>query len=45
MLIKIIGLGVQHYIRDKVNIFDALVVLLTVAENITDLIITSKGYT
>lgn len=41
MLVKIIGLGVTHYVRDKVNIFDALIVLLTVAENITDIVLTS----
>ena len=45
MVIKVIGLGVTHYIRDKVNIFDALIVLLTVAENITDLVMTAEGYT
>jgi len=45
MLIKIIGLGVTHYVKDKVNIFDSLVVALTVAENITDIILSSQGKT
>jgi hypothetical protein len=43
MVIKILGLGVTHYVRDKVNIFDAIIVLVTVAENITDLVLESKG--
>jgi Ion transport protein len=43
MLIKIIGLGVTHYIRDKVNIFDAIIVMLTVADSITDIVMTSTG--
>ena len=38
MVIKIIGLG-PHYIKDKVNIFDAAVVLITSAENVTDLVL------
>ena len=41
MIIKIIGLGFTHYIRDRVNVFDAIVVLLTVAENITESILNS----
>ena len=43
MIIKIIGLGFTHYIRDRVNVFDAIVVLLTVAENITESILNSRG--
>lgn len=43
MVIKVLGLGVNHYIRDKVNIFDAVIVLITVAENITDLVLESRG--
>lgn len=39
MVIKIIGLGVTHYVRDKVNIFDAIIVLLTVADSITDIVL------
>lgn len=43
MVIKIIGLGVTHYVRDKVNVFDALIVMLTVAENVTDIVMTANG--
>lgn len=43
MVIKIIGLGVTHYVRDKVNIFDAIVVMLTVAENVSDLVLSSNN--
>ena len=43
MVIKIIGLGVTHYVRDKVNIFDAIVVMLTVAENISDIVLSSNN--
>lgn len=43
MVIKIIGLGVTHYVRDKVNVFDAIIVLLTVAENITDIVMDAEG--
>jgi hypothetical protein len=48
MIIKILGLGVVKYVLDRVNIFDALIVLLTVAENIVDVVVppdqfTSKG--
>ena len=41
MVIKIIGLGASHYIRDKVNIFDAIIVILTVADCIMDMLLTS----
>jgi hypothetical protein len=41
MVIKVIGLGVTHYVRDKVNVFDALIVMLTVAENTTDIVMTA----
>lgn len=44
MMVKIIGLGITHYIKDKVNIFDAIIVVLTVAENITDLVVAADGY-
>jgi hypothetical protein len=37
MALKLIGLGVATYVKDRFNIFDALVVILTVAENIVDL--------
>lgn len=42
MVIKIIGLGVSHYVRDKVNVFDALIVMLTVAENITAIVLNAE---
>jgi hypothetical protein len=37
MVMKLIGLGVATYVKDRFNIFDALIVILTVAENIVDL--------
>ena len=44
MMIKVIGLGITHYIKDRVNIFDAIIVILTVAENITDIVVAADGY-
>ena len=41
MLVKIIGMGPSLYLRDKVNIFDCVVVLLTTAENISGLVMSS----
>jgi Ion transport protein len=35
MMIKIIGLGLSNYVKDRVNVFDAIIVLVTVAESIT----------
>jgi len=43
MLIKIIGLGATNYVRDRVNIFDAIVVVVTVAQNIAELVLTADG--
>lgn len=37
MVMKLIGLGVATYVKDRFNIFDAFIVILTVAENIIDL--------
>jgi hypothetical protein len=37
MVTKLIGLGVATYVKDRFNIFDAFIVILTVAENIIDL--------
>ncbi len=37
MVTKLIGLGVSTYVKDRFNIFDAFIVILTVAENIIDL--------
>lgn len=34
MIIKIIGLGITRYIKDRVNLFDAFIVILTVADSI-----------
>lgn len=31
MMIKVIGLGLTNYVKDRVNVFDALIVLLTIA--------------
>jgi hypothetical protein len=35
MMIKIIGLGLSNYVKDRVNVFDAIIVLVTVAESVT----------
>lgn len=48
MIIKIIGLGPKLYLKDKFNIFDAIITLLTIAENIVylaniDVAVTSNG--
>lgn len=37
MIIKVTALGIKEYARDKVNLFDAGIVILTVAENILSL--------
>lgn len=34
MLIKLAGLGIRNYARDKYNIFDALIVILSLVEMI-----------
>jgi hypothetical protein len=34
MLIKLAGLGIRNYTRDKYNIFDALIVILSLVEMI-----------
>lgn len=44
MVIKIIGLGITNYIKDKVNIFDAIIVSLTVADSITDMVLYSSDH-
>jgi hypothetical protein len=36
MIFKLIGLGVKEYARDKYNIFDAFIVILSIIEDITD---------
>lgn len=37
MIIKIIGMGPKMYCKDKFNLFDGFITLLTIAENIIDL--------
>jgi hypothetical protein len=37
MIMKLIGLGVSTYVNDRFNIFDAIVVILTIAENVVDI--------
>lgn len=37
MIVKIIGLGPKMYSKDKFNLFDGFITLLTIAENIIDL--------
>lgn len=34
MLIKLTGLGLQEYIRDSLNIFDAIIVIMSVVDNV-----------
>jgi voltage-dependent calcium channel L type alpha-1D len=34
MLVKVTGLGIKNYARDKFNLFDALLVLLSIVEMI-----------
>lgn len=34
MIIKLVGFGIKEYLRDKFNIFDAIVVILCLADNI-----------
>lgn len=36
MVIKLIGLGVKDYARDKFNIFDAIIVILSIVEMLID---------
>ncbi len=45
MTIKMTALGPKAYARDRYNIFDAVVVVLTVAENIIDLSISDDNFT
>jgi hypothetical protein len=42
MVMKLIGLGVATYVKDRFNIFDAFIVILTVAENIVDLTVSDE---
>ena len=37
MVIKIIGLGPREYVRDKFNIFDGFIVIVSTIEYIVDL--------
>jgi hypothetical protein len=37
MLIKVIGLGPKQYAKDRFNLFDAFITILTIVENILDL--------
>lgn len=37
MIIKLIGLGPKLYAKDRFNIFDAIITILTIVENIIDL--------
>ena len=43
MITKILGLGIKGYARDRVNLFDAAIVMFTVAENIMDLAVTNSS--
>ena len=44
MVVKLIGLGVATYVRDRYNIIDSIVVVLTVAENISDLSVADSSF-
>ena len=44
MVLKLIGLGVTTYARDRYNIFDSVVVVITVAENIVDLSFSGSNF-
>ena len=37
MVVKIIGLGPKEYVRDKFNIFDGFIVIVSTVEYIIDL--------
>ena len=37
MIIKLIALGPREYARDRVNLFDGTIVILTITENIVTL--------
>lgn len=45
MIMKLIGLGVSKYVNDRLNIFDAIVVTLTVAENVVDISLSADQFT
>lgn len=34
MIIKLAGLGIKEYVRDRFNLFDAFIVMMSVVENI-----------
>ncbi len=34
MIIKLIGLGVKEYVRDRFNLFDAFIVIISTVENV-----------
>lgn len=42
LIIKVIGFGPKLYVKDRFNIFDAFITILTIAENILDLSMTSS---
>jgi hypothetical protein len=44
MVMKLIGLGVATYVKDRFNIFDAFIVILTIAENIIDLTLSDDQF-
>lgn len=38
MLIKIVGYGLKDYFRDQLNIFDSLIVIISLVEQIMNLL-------
>ena len=43
MVIKLIGLGPKIYVKDKFNIFDGIITILTTIENLIDLAALGSG--
>ena len=43
MVVKIIGLGPKEYVRDKFNIFDGFIVIVSTIEFVIDLTNTDQG--
>lgn len=42
MIIKLIGLGIKEYGRDRFNLFDAFIVIISIVENVMFYVIGSK---
>lgn len=42
LIIKLIGLGIKEYVRDRFNLFDAFIVIISIVENVMFYVIGSK---